>query len=66
VDAHYTAAMVFLGLNDQDHAKLELRAYVKVNPKDKEAKGLLKDMEHGDLHIHIHNGPPPTDPLTRP
>jgi tetratricopeptide (TPR) repeat protein len=42
VDAHYTAAMVFIGLNDQDHAKIELRQYVKANPKDKEAKGIAK------------------------
>jgi tetratricopeptide (TPR) repeat protein len=61
VDAHYTAAMVFLGLNDLDHAKLELREYVKANPKDKAAKGLLADIEHGNLHIHIHDGPPPQD-----
>jgi tetratricopeptide (TPR) repeat protein len=66
VDAHYTAAMVFLGLNDQDHAKLELREYVKANPKDKAAKGLLADIEHGNLHIHVHEGPPPVDPLVRP
>jgi len=65
-DAHYTAAMVFLGLNDQEHAKLELREYVKANPKNKEAKGLLSDIEHGNLHIHIHDGPPPQDPLARP
>jgi tetratricopeptide (TPR) repeat protein len=66
VDAHYTAAMVFLGLNDQDHAKLELREYVKANPKDKAAKGLLADIEHGNLHIHVHEGPPPVGPLVRP
>jgi tetratricopeptide (TPR) repeat protein len=66
-DAHYTAAMVFIGLNDQEHAKLELKEYVKANPKDKAAKGLLADIEHGNLHIHTHEGPPPsTDPLTRP
>jgi tetratricopeptide (TPR) repeat protein len=59
VDAHYTAAMVFISLNDQSRAKLELRQYVKANPKDKAAKGLLADVEHGDLHIHIHDGPPP-------
>jgi tetratricopeptide (TPR) repeat protein len=59
VDAYYTVAMVFLGLNDQDHAKLELKEYVKANPKDKAAKGLLRDMERGDLHIHVHAGPPP-------
>jgi tetratricopeptide (TPR) repeat protein len=66
VDAHYTAAMVFIGLDDQANAKLELRQYVKANPKDKAAKGLLADMEHGNLHIHIHDGPPPVDPLARP
>lgn len=59
VDAHYTAAMVFLGLNDLVHAKLELQEYVKANPKDTTAKGLLTDMEHGNLHIHIHKEPPP-------
>jgi tetratricopeptide (TPR) repeat protein len=59
VDAHYTAAMVFAGLNDQAQAQIELREYVKANPKDKAAKGLLTDMEHGNLHIHIHDGPPP-------
>jgi Tfp pilus assembly protein PilF len=58
-DAHYTAAMVFLGLNDQDNAKLELRQYVRVNPKDKSAKVLLDDIEHGKLHVHIHNEAPP-------
>jgi tetratricopeptide (TPR) repeat protein len=67
VDAHYTAAMVFLSLNDRAHAKMELKEYVKANPKDKAAKKLLSDMEHGDLHIHIHDGPPPpVDPLVRP
>lgn len=65
-DAHYTAAMVFLGLNDQDHAKLELREYVKANPKDKKAKGLLTDMERGNLHIHIHEGPPAQEAVARP
>jgi tetratricopeptide (TPR) repeat protein len=65
-EAHYTAAMVFIGLNDQDHAKPELKAYVKAFPKDKEAKGLLADMEHGNLHIHVHEGPPPVDPVARP
>jgi tetratricopeptide (TPR) repeat protein len=59
LDAHYTAAMVYISLNDQDHAKIELRQYVKANPKDKAAKGLLADMEHGNLHIHLHDGPPP-------
>jgi hypothetical protein len=59
VDAHYTAAMVFMSLNDQTHAKIELKEYVKANPKDKAAKQLLADMEHGDRHIHIHDGPPP-------
>jgi tetratricopeptide (TPR) repeat protein len=66
VDAHYTAAMVFIGLNDQAHAKIELEAYVKANPKDKKAKGLLKDIEHGDLHIQVHEGPPPVDPAVKP
>jgi TolA-binding protein len=66
VDAHYTAAMVFIGLNDQANAKLELREYVKANPKDRMAKGLLTDLEHGNLHIHVHDGPPPVDPLVRP
>lgn len=61
VDAHYTAAMVFVGLDEQDHAKLELREYVKANPKDKAAKGLLTDMEHGNLRIRIHEGPAPQD-----
>jgi hypothetical protein len=65
-EAHYTAAMVFIGLNDQAHAKPELKAYVKAFPKDKEAKGLLADMEHGNLHIHVHEGPPPVGPVARP
>jgi tetratricopeptide (TPR) repeat protein len=65
-DAHYTAAMVFLGLNDQGHAKLELREYLKANPKDQQARELLSDIEHGNIHMHIHDGPPPGDPLTRP
>ncbi|HEY2675351.1 MAG TPA: hypothetical protein VGI65_00175 [Steroidobacteraceae bacterium] len=59
VDAHYTAAMVFIGLNNQAEATLELKQYLKANPKDKEAKQLLKDMKDGNLHVHIHNGPPP-------
>jgi tetratricopeptide (TPR) repeat protein len=59
VDAHYTAAMVFLGLNDQTKAIVELKQYVKANPKDKGAKGLLSDMEHGNMHMHVHDGLPP-------
>ena len=66
VDAHYTAAIVFISLNDQTQAKIELKQYVKANPKDKAAKGLLTDLEHGNLHIHVHDGPPPVDPLVRP
>jgi Tfp pilus assembly protein PilF len=66
VDAHYTAAMVFISLNDQANAKIELKMYVKANPKDKTAKGLLADIEHGELHIHIHDGPPPADATARP
>jgi hypothetical protein len=60
--------MVFLGLNDQGHAKTELREYVNANPKDKDAKKLLADMEHGNLHIHMHDGPPPqgVEAPTRP
>jgi tetratricopeptide (TPR) repeat protein len=58
VDAHYTAAMVYISSNDQDRAKFELRQYVQANPKDKKAKGLLADMEHGNLHIQVHDGPP--------
>jgi ribosomal protein S15P/S13E len=46
--------------------KMELKEYVKANPKDKAAKKLLSDMEQGNLHIHIHDGPPPADPLVRP
>jgi TolA-binding protein len=61
VEAHYTAAMVFISLNDQAHAKTELKQYVKAFPKDKAAKGLLADMEHSNLHIHVHEGPPPQD-----
>jgi len=41
-----------------DRAKFELRQYVQANPKDKKAKGLLADMEHGNLHIQVHDGPP--------
>jgi hypothetical protein len=29
-EAHYTAAIAFISLNDQAHAKRELQAYVKV------------------------------------
>jgi tetratricopeptide (TPR) repeat protein len=65
-EAHYTAATVFISLNDQAHAKTELKQYVKAFPKDKAAKGLLADMEHGDLHIHIHDGPPPQVPAVLP
>ena len=35
------------------------REYLKANPKDKAAKGLLADIASGNLHIHIHDGPPP-------
>jgi hypothetical protein len=66
VDAHYTAAMVFISLNDQANAKIELKMYVKANPKNKTAKGLLADMEHGNLHIHIHDGPPAQDRAVLP
>jgi len=65
-DAHYTAAMVFISLNDQASARVELKQYLKAYPKDKEAKGLLTDIEHGDLHIHIHDGPPPQGDVARP
>jgi tetratricopeptide (TPR) repeat protein len=65
-DAHYTAAMVFLGLNDQENAKLELRQYVRANPKDKAAKELLDDIEHGNVHVHTHDGPPPQGLAVRP
>jgi tetratricopeptide (TPR) repeat protein len=53
VDAHYTAAMVFISLNDQDHAKLELREYLKENPKDKKAKGVVEGHgTRGPAHSH--------------
>lgn len=58
-NAHYVEAMVYISLNDQDHARTELQDYLKVNPKDKEAKSLLKDIETGNLHIRVHEGPPP-------
>ena len=57
-DAHYTAAMVFVSLSDQPQAILEFKEYLKANPKDKQAKKLLADLEHGDLRIHVHDGPP--------
>jgi hypothetical protein len=64
--AHYTAAIVFVSLKDQPHAEIELKQYVKANSKDKAAKGLVADMEHGDLHIHLHDGPPPQGVVARP
>ena len=66
VEAHYTAAIVYISLNDLDRAKFELRQYVQANPKDKRAKGFLADMEHGNLHIHVHDGPPPPDAAPAP
>jgi hypothetical protein len=65
-DAHYTAAMVFISLNDQAHAKIELRQYVKANPKDRGVNGLLSGMEHGNQHLHIHDGRPPQGVVARP
>jgi TPR repeat protein len=62
VDAHYTAAIVFISLNDLPHAMLELKEYLKAVPKDEQAKKLLADMAHGNLHIQVQDGPPPAIP----
>ena len=66
VDAHYTAAMVFISSNDQTHAMEEMKAYVKAVPKDMQAKKLLADMENGNLHVDVHDGPPPPAVPERP
>jgi tetratricopeptide (TPR) repeat protein len=64
-DAHYTAAMVYLGLNDKTQALSELREFEKTNPNDETANRLRRDLERGDIAVNEKRGPPPDSVLVQ-
>ena len=58
-DAHYTAAFVYVSLQDKVHALTELKLYLKDNPADESAAALQRDLEDGDVSIAVKKAKPP-------
>ena len=57
--AGYSAALVYLSLDDQPHAKAELEQYLKAVPGNEYARQLLDDLVRGKVTVHQRHEPPP-------